>query len=80
MTFLLEEQAKHTKPEEVADKLQELNDTLEEEKTDDFEYMDTENVSAGKGILEQAMEDNVINYNPEIVEERMSKFQQRIAA
>lgn len=77
---LLEEQAKHTKPEEVADKLQELNDTLEEEKTDDFEYMDTENVSAGKGILEQAMEDNVINYNPEIVEERMSKFQQRIAA
>ena len=37
---ILEEQAKRTKPEEVTEKLQELNDTLEEEKTDEFEYLD----------------------------------------
>ena len=37
---ILEEQAKRTKPEEVTDKLQELNDALEEEKTDEFEYLD----------------------------------------
>lgn len=77
---ILEEQAKRTKPEEVTEKLQELNDTLEEEKTDDFEYMDTENVTTGKGILEQAKIDTVINYDPEAIEEKMSKFQQRIAA
>lgn len=77
---ILEEQAKRTKPEEVTEKLQELNDTLEEEKTDDFEYMDTENVTTGKGILEQAKMDTVINYDPETIEEKMSKFQQRIAA
>lgn len=77
---ILEEQAKRTKPEEVTEKIQELNDTLEEEKTDDFEYMDTENVTTGKGILEQAKMDAVINYDPETVEEKMSKFQQRIAA
>lgn len=77
---ILEEQAKRTKPEEVTEKLQELNDTLEEEKTDDFEYMDTENVTTGKGILEQAKIDTVINYDPETIEEKMSKFQQRIAA
>lgn len=77
---ILEEQAKRTKPEEVTEKLQELNDTLEEEKTDDFEYMDTENVTTGKGILEQAKMDAVINYDPETIEEKMSKFQQRIAA
>lgn len=77
---ILEEQAKRTKPEEVTEKLQELNDTLEEEKTDDFEYMDTENVTTGKGILEQAKMDTVINYDPEAIEEKMSKFQQRIAA
>lgn len=77
---ILEEQAKRTKPEEVTEKLQELNDTLEEEKTDDFEYMDTENVTTGKGILEQAKTDYVMNYDPAAVEEKMSKFQQRIAA
>lgn len=77
---ILEEQAKRTKPEEVTEKLQELNDTLEEEKTDDFEYMDTENVTTGKGILEQAKMDTIINYDPETIEEKMSKFQQRIAA
>lgn len=77
---ILEEQAKRTKPEEVTEKLQELNDTLEEEKTDDFEYMDTENVTTGKGILEQTKIDTVINYDPETIEEKMSKFQQRIAA
>lgn len=77
---ILEEQAKKTNPEEVTEKLQELTDTLEEEKTDDFEYMDIENVTTGKGILEQARMDNVINYDPETIEERMSKFQQRIAA
>lgn len=76
---LLESRVNSTKPEEVADKLQELNDTLEE-KTDDFEYMDTENVSTEDGILAQAMTDSVINYDPEVVEERMNKFQQRIAA
>lgn len=74
------EAAKKTSPEEVANKLQELNDTLEQEKTDDFEYMDTENVTTGKGILEQAKMDTVINYDPEVIEEKMSKFQQRIAA
>lgn len=77
---ILEEQAKRTNPEEVTEKLQELNNTLEEEKTDDFEYMDTENVTTGKGILEQAKMDTVINYDPEVIEEKMSKFQQRIAA
>jgi len=77
---ILEEQAKRTKPEEVTEKLQELNDTLEEEKTDDFEYIDTENVTTGKGILEQAKTDIVMNYDPAVVEEKMSKFQQRIAA
>lgn len=77
---ILEEQAKRTKPEEVTEKLQELNDTLEEEKTDDFEYMDTENVTTGKGILEQAKMDTIMNYDPETIEEKMSKFQQRIAA
>ena len=74
------EAAKKTSPEEVANKLQELNDTLEQEKTDDFEYMDTENVTTGKGVLEQAKMDTVINYDPEVIEEKMSKFQQKIAA
>lgn len=77
---ILEEQAKRTKPEEVTEKLQELNNTLEEEKTDDFEYMEPEIVSTGNGILEQAKTDIVMNYDPEAIEEKMSKFQQRLAA
>ena len=36
---LFEEQVKQTKPEEVTEKLQELNDAIEE-KTDEFEYLD----------------------------------------
>ena len=37
---LLEEQAKKTNPEEVTNKLQELNKDLEEGDTDEFEYLD----------------------------------------
>lgn len=37
---LLKEQAKKTNPEEVTNKLQELNKDLEDDKTDEFEYLD----------------------------------------
>ena len=78
---ILEEQAKRTKPEEVTEKLQELNDTLEEEKTDEFEYIeDVENIGSGDGILAQVERDYVINYDPEQHEAKLQKYVNNIQA
>lgn len=75
---LLEEQAKKTNPEEVTNKLQELNKDLEEDKTDEFEYLDESKI--GDGIWEQAMKTKVMEYDPKQHEANLNKYMQQIAA
>lgn len=75
---LLEEQAKKTKPEEVTNKLQELNKDLEEDKTDEFEYVDDD--ETGDGILAQVMRTKVTEYDPKQHEANLNKYMQQIAA
>lgn len=75
---LLEEQAKKTNPEEVTNKLQELNKDLEEDKTDEFEYLDESSI--GDGIWEQAMKTKVTEYDPKQHEANLNKYMQQIAA
>lgn len=79
---ILEEQAKNTKPEEVTNKLQELNKDLEgdktEDKTDEFEYLDK--IPVGDGIWEQAMKTKVMEYDPKQHEANLNKYMQQIAA
>lgn len=105
---LLEEQAKKTKPEEVTNKLQELNDYIEEHKTvnlelekpwtedgtdetvaelnkdlednktDEFEYLDESPI--GDGILAQAMRTKVMEYDPKQHEANLNKYMQQLKA
>ena len=74
---ILEEQAKKTKPEEVTNKLQELNKDLEGDKTDEFEYVDE--IPVGNGIWDQ-METKAREYDPEQHEANLNKYMQQIAA
>lgn len=74
---LLEEQAKKTNPEEVTNKLQELNKDLEEDKTDEFEYVDE--IPVGNGIWDQ-METKAREYDPKQHEANLNKYMQQIAA
>lgn len=78
---LLEEQAKKTNPEEVTNKLQELNKDLEgdktEDKTDEFEYVDE--IPVGNGIWDQ-METKAREYDPKQYEANLNKYMQQIAA
>ena len=78
---ILEEQAKKTNPEEVTNKLQELNKDLEgdktEDKTDEFEYVD--GIPVGNGIWDQ-METKAKEYDPKQHEENLNKYMQQIAA
>lgn len=74
---LLEEQAKKTNPEEVTNKLQELNKGLEEDKTDEFEYVDE--IPVGNGIWDQ-METKAREYDPKQHEANLNKYMQQIAA
>ena len=101
------EAAKKTKPEEVTNKLQELNDyieehktvnlelekpwvedgtdemvaelnkDLEEDKTDEFEYVDE--IPVGNGIWDQ-METKAREYDPKQHEANLNKYMQQIAA
>lgn len=85
------EAAKKTKPEEVTNKLQELNDYIEEhktvnlelekpwveDKTDEFEYVDE--IPVGNGIWDQ-METKAREYDPKQHEANLNKYMQQIAA
>lgn len=75
------EAAKKTKPEEVTNKLQELNKDLEgdktEDKTDEFEYVDE--IPVGNGIWDQ-METKAREYDPKQHEANLNKYMQQIAA
>lgn len=83
---LLEEQAKKTNPEEVTNKLQELNKDLEENKTEgSADWLnDNSNIEAiyndGNGMWERAKQTKVIEYDPEQHEANLNKYMQKIAA
>lgn len=74
------EAAKKTSAEEVKEKLEELDKDVSEEKTDEFEYVDTEYVEPGDGILAQVERDYVINYDPEQHEAKLQKYLNNIQA
>lgn len=85
------EAAKKTNPEEVTNKLQELNDYIEEnktvnlelekpwmeDKTDEFEYLDE--IPVGNGIWDQ-MKTKAMEYDPKQHEANLNKYMQQIAA
>lgn len=71
------EAAKKTNPEEVTNKLQELNKDLKEDKTDEFEYLDE--IPVGNGILDQ-METKAMEYDPEQYEAKLQKYVNNIQA
>lgn len=81
---ILEEQAKQTKPEEVTEKLQELNNVIDQKNetpTQEVHYdPEVEYVETDDGVIEQIQKCHVINYDPEKVEAKYNKYIQNIAA